>query len=158
MDKSDFQSAVQMILILFIALSMPSPSSGAAPVKTPTEGATEKIQVPGSHSDHIPVSSDQDPAINPGPGTVEMNLAEQFSERNRKACVEWCDANQECEMCRGAGLCGIGYKVLRTWEGPGMDWDACKFVSRAPTVHPRPPEGSPEIPGQRKTPLPLAPK
>lgn len=158
MGKSGFQSAVRMILILVMALLMPLSSYGAASVKTPTEGAAGKIQSPESHSDRIPVSSGQDSAIAPGPGTVEMNLVEQFSERNRKACVEWCDANQECEMCRGAGLCGIGYKVLRTWEGPGMDWDACKFVSRAPTVHPRPPEGSPEIPGQRKTPLPLAPK
>lgn len=152
MNRSNFQPVACLLLFCLLILSMAALASGAGPSQT--------IKAAESHADRVTGASGQAQGIAPNTssGTAMMNLADQASERNRRACVEWCEANPECAMCRVSGLCGDGYKVMRTWEGPGSDWDACKFVSRAPRVHPRPPEGPMEIPGQLKAPVPPLPQ
>lgn len=159
MNNSSFQSSVHMLFVFFLALFISVPSFGAGPVKITAKDKAEAVRATESPSDRIQGASGQSRAIIPnGSGTAVMDVTEQASERNRQACLEWCETNPDCNMCRASGLCGTGYRVLKTWGGPGLAWDACKFVSRAPRVHPRPPEGPPEIPGQRKTPIPPIPR
>jgi hypothetical protein len=91
-------------------------------------------------------------------GPAGINVTERISEMNRKACIQWCEDEEECDKCRPSGLCGDGYNVLRTWGGAGVAWDACKFVSGMPSLPPNPPDGPPEIPGSRKAPVPPIPR
>lgn len=152
MKKGNYQLVLRTFLLFSVTMAITAPSYGA--------GVTKTDQVRENQSDKITSGSSQTPAAtaSAGSGTAVMDLNKQASERNRRACVEWCDANTECAMCRASGLCGSGYKVLRTWGGPGVKWDACRFVSRAPRVHPRPPEGRMQIPGEMKSPVPPIPQ
>lgn len=134
MNRSNIQYGIPIIPGVFLLLLIMAPAFGAELSGIPADNAIERIQAPDRVSDRVPGALEQ------SPGTATIDLTERSSEMNRTACVEWCDNRPECTMCRGSGLCGTGYVVMLTWEGPGADWDACKFVSRPPRVHRRPPE------------------
>lgn len=51
---------------------------------------------------------------------------QQASERNKADCEAWCAANPACAKCDTSFGCGIGYKHLKSFRGPGTNWHACE--------------------------------
>jgi len=48
------------------------------------------------------------------------------SKRHEDACNTWCSSNSECTHCSTLKNCGHGYENLRSWDGYGQNWHACK--------------------------------
>jgi hypothetical protein len=45
---------------------------------------------------------------------------------NEEDCREWCGAHTECDRCSARLGCGVGYRTIRRFTGPGKNWYACE--------------------------------
>ncbi len=45
---------------------------------------------------------------------------------NRDACLQWCGKNGNCKKCSKKPGCGLGYKPMKMFKGPGKNWFACE--------------------------------
>ena len=49
------------------------------------------------------------------------------SQANKEACEIWCNDNKpRCAKCSDLPGCGIGYKRIESFKGPGKNWFACE--------------------------------
>ena len=50
----------------------------------------------------------------------------KLSDRNKQACLEWCEENKSCSKCDKHIGCGQGYQKIMSFTGSGKNWHACK--------------------------------
>ncbi|MCP3891845.1 MAG: hypothetical protein GY702_23710 [Desulfobulbaceae bacterium] len=56
----------------------------------------------------------------------KQNSYGRHSERNKSACLEWCEENNQCKKCSENIGCGANFKKIMSFTGTGKNWHACK--------------------------------